>query len=435
MQSRQVPKREQLLELLRSANQRAVGILAVQAALVVLLAFLLDWRWVAQHPWIALVSVGIFLGPQVMGLLTFLATAKKEIGDLKETTRFGEFDKYRLQSLLRETLVKLRLSDQRVPVYIVGDKSLNAAAFHIGFGPFLRSLNGIFLNRQVLHKLSAAEVQDIMGHELGHYAKHYLILSRWNGLTYLLGAMVGLWTAQCLGLDTAFSIFVISLLAGGFWWLQSIPYARYSWPIEYLCDDFGAQVNGVVTSVTGLLKLGADEEWMMAVMLKAADHRHAEVLSARELVESIEKAIPYGHAKTEEMEEMLERQLRESREKQGEVSVGGFLRYMWQSDLDREATEEYRSSMEKFSKLQDHPRLDWERQIEVGGTIECTEEQIRKLVELMELNPNQPLFRGSNSIEPAMTHPPLEMRILYLWYNREEIERAAMEGDADRFRI
>jgi hypothetical protein len=152
-------------------------------------------------------------------------------------------------------------------------------------------------------------------------------------------------------------------------------------------------------------------------------------------VESIEKAIPYGHAKTEEMEEMLERQLRESREKQGEVSVGGFLRYMWQSDLDREATEEYRSSMEKFSKLQDHPRLDWERQIEVGGTIECTEEQIRKLVELMELNPNQPLFRGSNSIEPAMTHPPLEMRILYLWYNREEIERAAMEGDADRFRI
>jgi hypothetical protein len=34
-----------------------------------------------------------------------------------------------------------------------------------------------------------------------------------------------------------------------------------------------------------------------------------------------------------------------------------------------------------------------------------------------------------------MTHPPLEMRILYLWYNREEIERAAMEGDADRFRI
>jgi Zn-dependent protease with chaperone function len=435
MQSQPVPKREQLLELLRSANQRAVWILAGQAALLVLLAFLLDWSWVARHPWIALVSVGIFLGPQVMGFLTFLATAKKEISDLKDSTRFGEFDKFRLQSLLRETLVKLRISDQRVPVYIVGDKSLNAAAFNIGFGPFLRSLNGIFLNRQVLHKLSAAEVQDIMGHELGHYSKHYLILSRWNGLTYLLGAMVGLWTAQCLGLDTAFSIFVISMLAAGFWWLQSIPYARYSWPIEYLCDDFGAQVNGVVTSITGLLKLGADAEWMMAVMLRAADHRHAKALSARELVESIEKSIPYGHATTEEMEGMLDRQLRESREKQGAVSVGGFLRYMWQSDLDREATEEYRSSMEKFSRMHELPRLDWERQIGVGGMIECTEEQIRKLVELMELNPNLPLFRNPDSVEPAMTHPPMEMRILYLWYNREGIERAALEGEADRFRI
>ncbi|MFM8325121.1 MAG: hypothetical protein ACKN9U_09690, partial [Pirellulaceae bacterium] len=216
---------------------------------------------------------------------------------------------------------------------------------------------------------------------------------------------------------------------------QSIPYARYSWPIEYLCDDFGAQVNGVVTSITGLLKLGADAEWMMAVMLRAADHRHAKGLSARELVESIEKSIPYGHATTEEMEGMLDRQLRESREKQGALSVGGFLRYMWQSDLDREATEEYRSSMEKFSRMHELPRLDWERQIGVGGMIECTEEQIRKLVELMELNPKLPLFRDPDSVEPAMTHPPMEMRILYLWYNREGIERAALEGEADRFLI
>lgn len=435
MQPRQVPNREQLLELLRRANQRAVWVLAAGATLVVLLAFFLDWHWLARNPWLALVAVGIFLGPQVMSLLTFLATAKKEIGDLKETTRFGEFDKHRLQSLLRETLIKLRLSEQRVPVYIVGDKSLNAAAFNIGFGPLLRSLNGIYLNRQVLHKLSAAEVQDIMGHELGHYARHYLILSRWTWLTYLLGAMVGLWVAQIMGLEDAFSFLLISLLAGGFWWLQSIPYARYSWPIEYLCDDFGAQVNGVVTSITGLLKLGADAEWMMAVMLKATDHRHAVGLSARELVESIEKAIPYGHATTEEIEELLERQLKASREKQKELSVGGFLRYMWQSDLDRDNLEEYRTNMEKFSKLQDLSRLDWERHIGIGGRIECTAAQIEKLVDLMEKNPGQPLFRSSDFMEPDVTHPPLELRILYLWHNRQGIELAAQEGNGDRFRI
>jgi hypothetical protein len=163
----------------------------------------------------------------------------------------------------------------------------------------------------------------------------------------------------------------------------------------------------------------------MAVMLQAAGHRHAEGLSAKQLAESIEKAIPYGHATTEEMQGMLERQLQESRRKQSEVSVGGFLRYMWQSDLDREATEEYRSNMEKFSKLQDLPRLDWERAIGVGGVIECTEEQIEKLVELMERYPEKPLFRTPDAMEPVVSHPPMELRILYLWHNRDAIARAA----------
>jgi hypothetical protein len=170
-------------------------------------------------------------------------------------------------------------------------------------------------------------------------------------------------------------------------------------------------------------------------MLKATDHRHAVGLSARELVESIEKAIPYGHATTEEIEEMLERQLKASREKQKELSVGGFLRYMWQSDLDRDNLEEYRTNMEKFSKLQDLSRLDWERHIGIGGRIECTAAQIEKLVALMEKNPGQPLFRSSDFMETDVTHPPLELRILYLWHNRQGIERAAQEGNGDRFRI
>jgi hypothetical protein len=81
--------------------------------------------------------------------------------------------------------------------------------------------------------------------------------------------------------------------------------------------------------------------------------------------------------------------------------------------------------MEKFSKLQDLPRLDWERAIGVGGVIECTEEQIEKLVELMERYPEKPLFRTPDAMEPVVSHPPMELRILYLWHNRDAIARAA----------
>lgn len=35
--------------------------------------------------------------------------------------------------------------------------------------------------------------------------------------------------------------------------------------IEYLCDDFGAQMHGIHVFINGLLKLGADSEIQAAI--------------------------------------------------------------------------------------------------------------------------------------------------------------------------
>ena len=49
----------------------------------------------------------------------------------------------------------------------------------------------------------------------------------------------------------------------------SLPYQYNAQAIEFLCDDFGAQVGGVSVSIHGLLKVGLSAEVECAVMQQA----------------------------------------------------------------------------------------------------------------------------------------------------------------------
>ena len=81
---------------------------------------------------------------------------------------------------------------------------------HLGFGGFFKSLNGVYLNRQVLHKLEPEEVQDVMGHELGHYYKHYLLGDRFRAITTALGALLGIYVSQVVGMGNFISMIALS---------------------------------------------------------------------------------------------------------------------------------------------------------------------------------------------------------------------------------
>jgi len=415
------PTREELLAQLDGANRWGAVMVLAQSVAVLILALLVDWNDVLQQPLTSTIAIAAIVGPFVMSILTFWAQNKKEIGDIKEQTRFGQFDKHQLRNLFQDTLRRLQLPDKRLPVYVVADKFTNAAMLHVGLGGFFKSLNGVYLHRQALHKFTPAEVQDVMGHELGHFYRYYLITDRFRIVTLALGACAGLYAVQLIGLNTYVSYIVLVAIAGALWTLNSMLTARHIWAIEYLCDDLGAHVHGVAVSITGLMKLGAEWEVLTAVQQQAAFSAHRGQLGAVEVAEAIAAAIPYGHATRAELEAAVEKSLKQ-KANQG-PSIGGFLHYMWHADDDADIDEEFEQQMKKLKALRTIPRIPWETLLAQPGVIEFDQARLAALIELIEQFPQAALFHTPEALgnnDPM--HPPLKLRILYLWRNRTAID-------------
>ncbi|GAB5403514.1 MAG: hypothetical protein Aurels2KO_17450 [Aureliella sp.] len=386
----------------------------------------IDWGQVFEQPIVSVVAAGLVVGPTALAITMLWAQKKREIGDLKEQTRFGQFDKHNLRKLFDDTVKKLGLPRGRVPVYITADKSLNAMAVRLGILGFVRSLNGIYLNRQLLHRLEPEEVQDIMGHELGHYYRHYLVSMRLEGLNLVVGGMLGLFVTQWMGFTDGFSIIAAMVVGSVFGKVSSLLWAQYGPTIEYLCDDLGAQVHGVHWSISGLLKLGVDSETQVQIYREAILSRKAGQLSPREVVESIERATPYGDVSREELEKRVQAAMKEQASKPNELSVMGFLDYMWNSEKNQDIDEQLEEQAKTYAALEALPRLDWESTLSDPGVVHYDEYSLHRLIEKIEAEPEKALFRLPQEVGVvADVHPPLKDRILYLWHNRREIDAAA----------
>ncbi|MDA1164399.1 MAG: M48 family metalloprotease [Planctomycetota bacterium] len=423
-----VPARATLLQQLDAANRVVWLSVPAQVLSMAVLIWLVDWQQVASNPLLPSIAIAFMVGPLVMGILTGWAQKKKEIGDLREETRFGQYDKYRLQALFKDTLQRLDLPEENLPVYITADKFLNAGAMHLGFGGFFKSLNGVYLNRQVLHKLEPEEVQDIMGHELGHYYRHYLLGDRFRAITTALGALLGIHVSQLIGMNSFISMIALSGCATIFWGLSSVQRSRHGQTIEYLCDDLGAQVHGVAASINGLMKLGADAELQCVVMQQALQSGSHEKLSPAEIIQTVQAAIPYGHVSREELELAVEQALKKQAMQSQQASLAGFAKYLWSNDLDEEAKEEFQKELQKIARIQSAPRLNWESMLSDPKRLHLTEPQIEQLVDMIESQPSQLLFHIPDEAgSTGGVHPPLKLRILYLWRNRHEIETARSE--------
>ncbi len=426
-----VPRREDLLAEIAAANRLGQALLWIQAALVAALVVAIDWRRIIQDPLTSVLAIAIIVGPFAMQLMRFWAQQKKEIGDLKEQTRFGQFDKHQLRSLFQDTLRRLNLPQTRIPVFIVADKFMNASMLHVGLGAAFRSLNGIYLHRQALHKFSPEEVQDIMGHELGHYYRYYLVTDRYRLVPLALGALAGVYTVQRFGISSFFSTIVLFSAATVVWTINSLLTSRHILSIEYLCDDLGAQVHGVAVSISGLMKLGAEWEVLTAIQQQAAFSANRGNLNAQEVSEAIATAVPYGHATREEIEVAVQNSLKR-KATQG-PSLAGFLHYMWNSDVEASMDEEFEQQMKKLGKLQSIPRIPWEKLLASPGEIKFNDRSLAALMELIEQFPQAELFHTPEALGATdLSHPPLKQRILYLWRNRTAIENGTGLATTDR---
>lgn len=414
-----IPERLVLIDRIRRANRIAVPWVAIQLILLIVITMQIDWTRITNEPLFAVIAVLAIIGPHFMGVLRHYALNKREIGRLKELTRFGEFDKYRLRVLVDETLDRLHLERPGPPVYITADKSLNAGSLHLGLGGFFRSLNGVYLNRQVLHRLTASQVQSIIGHELGHFYRYYLLNQRVHGLTLALGALSGLVLTQWFGMSSFISMIALSACGSVFWFVSGWLIGRQAMAVEFLCDDFGAQVHGPIVSINGLLAIGADSEMQIAISHQELTLKRYANLNPGEVIEAIEAAIPYGYTSRETLEQAVAASLKQRSQDQQKLSVGGFLKFAWQGN-DESAVED---QIQKLRQLQNIPRLDWEFLIDKPGEMNLNEQQIEQLVDLIETHPDEVLFRLPDEVgESDGVHPPLWARILFLWKNRHEIE-------------
>ena len=415
-----VPRRQDLIDRLNRVNQFAWPLIFFMILAIAIFSALIDWNRVLKEPLLSLIAIAIAVGPFTRDIVIFAASKRKRVQDLKEQTRFGQYDKNLLQSLYKDTLTKLELPDLGVPLFIVANRSMNAAAMHVGFGSFFKSINGIYLHRQVLHKLNPQEIQDIIGHELGHYFRYYLIIDRFRILTVVLATLASLWVIQVNRLDGILAYIVISLVPGIIWWISSLPYAYNATAIEYLCDDFGAQAGGVIPSVNGLMKLGAEAELQSVVIQQATMSKVAGNLNASELIEAVYSSIPYGAASKEEIEKTVNAELKKRAVNQG-ASAGGFLDYIWFGDQEDATDEMLQEQVKEIQRLQSKPRLDWEALLMDASNIDFDEESLPMLIAMIDRDPTYPLFRIPGSQDDGV-HPPIKSRILYLWNNRAEIE-------------
>jgi Zn-dependent protease with chaperone function len=417
-----VPKRQDLIDRLQRANKNAWPLVFALILGIAIFSAMIDWDRALNEPLLSFIALAVAAGPFARDILMFAVAKRKRVEDLKEQTRFGQYDKYLLQSLYKDTLKRLKLPDLGVPLFIVADRSMNAAAMHLGFGSFFKSINGIYLHRQVLHKLNPQEVQDIVGHELGHYFKYYLVVDRFRILTIVLATLATLWVVQVNRLDGMLAYIVISLVPGMVWWISGLPYAYNATAIEYLCDDFGAQVNGIIPSVNGLMKIGAEAELQTIVIQQATMSKAAGNLNASELIETIFNSIPYGNATREEIETKVNAEIKKRAENRV-VTLFGFLNFLLNGEQEAATDEMLEEQVKAIQRLQSKPRLDWEALLIDASNIDFDEESLPMLIAMIDRDPTYPLFRIPESQEDGV-HPPIKSRILYLWHNRAEIEKA-----------
>ena len=84
-------------------------------------------------------------------------------------------------------------------------------------------------------RLTPKEVQDIIGHELGHFYRYYLLNQRFRAITLMIGAMSGLLVTHWIGMSSIFSMVALSLCGSACWmvsgWLAGSP-ARHGYRVS-----------------------------------------------------------------------------------------------------------------------------------------------------------------------------------------------------------
>lgn len=406
-----VPKKSELLLEYEKAQKVGKRLLCIETLLAFVFFLLVDHSKIFSNFAEALILVGLSIAPTLLSLGYYFAKKKKKIQDLKPTVKYGHLGKDDLLAVCAEACSKMGINQADVNFFVTSEKQINASALTLGLGSVFKNLQVVMLNRATLHALKKDELLSVVAHELAHIYRYPLFYQQ------ALLARLGNACLLNLSIFTLFpNVFIVAIIVGSYQALVNRWLGRFSITIEFLCDDCGAEVAGILPALRSEFKVSKHSEILSDAyyqLLKAK--KEGRILNTKDLTNLLDASLSYDCVSKEELSSQIETNLNKH---QAKMSTSFFQHFKSQimsdtldteDDLEDEFIKLEHSRKTKILELPSHEdelSLDW----------------FSKVVTAIKENSDTPIFRTPNDInDDNSSHPGPRRRMVYLW--EEFVER------------